>query len=216
MNKPRSFYADPKTLKPNPWNSNIVTPENLLKLENSIQKFGVYKPVIVRELEDGSLEILGGQHRSQVAASLGVPEVPVVSLGPLDEVTAKQIGLVDNGRYGDDDVLKLSEILKDIGDIDEIMSWMPLDQEDMTAIFNADNLAFDDLELSDADELPSLDGNTADQTHQLMRFKVPLEDAARISELIERVMKKQGFTEEDELSNAGNALVHLLLVRGSD
>ena len=32
--------------------------ENEMKLDESIRKFGMFKPVVVRELPDGSLEIL--------------------------------------------------------------------------------------------------------------------------------------------------------------
>jgi ParB family transcriptional regulator, chromosome partitioning protein len=43
-----------------------------------------------------------------------------------------------------------------------------------------------------------------------MRFKVPVEDSAWCSLLIEREMKIGGFTKEDSLSNAGNAFVAIL------
>ena len=43
-----------------------------------------------------------------------------------------------------------------------------------------------------------------------MRFKVPIEDAEFVTALIERTRKTQRFTDEDSLTNAGNALVHLL------
>jgi hypothetical protein len=42
-----------------------------------------------------------------------------------------------------------------------------------------------------------------------LRFKVPIGDSATITEKVEKVMKRQRFSDEDSLSNAGNALVHI-------
>jgi ParB family chromosome partitioning protein len=63
-------------LHPNPWNTNVVTPENEKRIEESIKRLGLFKPVTVRELTDGRLEILGGQHRWEAARRLGYKEVP--------------------------------------------------------------------------------------------------------------------------------------------
>jgi ParB family chromosome partitioning protein len=42
-----------------------------------------------------------------------------------------------------------------------------------------------------------------------MRFKVPVQDADAITDLIEKIMTDQNFTEADSLTNAGDALVWL-------
>jgi hypothetical protein len=44
-----------------------------------------------------------------------------------------------------------------------------------------------------------------------MRFKISLGDAEAISALIEKIQKRHGLTASDELTNAGDALVHILL-----
>ena len=43
-------------------------------------------------------------------------------------------------------------------------------------------------------------------------MKVPVEDAARVTKIFDKVMKMQGFVESDSLSNAGDALVHIVNV----
>ena len=48
------------------------------------------------------------------------------------------------------------------------------------------------------------------KTHTIVRFKIPVEDAENLAERINRVKSVQGFTEEDNLSNDGNALIHIL------
>lgn len=211
QNKIKTEMIDPTRLSPNPWNTNMVSPENEAKLEESIKRFGMFKPIVVRELEDGAIEILGGEHRCQVAVKLGFKEVPVINLGQIDDNQAKEIGLVDNGRYGSDDTLQLASLLGDLGiSAEELSTFMPYSESEFATIFSSVNIELDDLDLPDDMESPSMPSTKPQQTHQIMRFKVPVDDAQAVSDLIERTMKEQRYTDEDSLSNAGNALVHLL------
>lgn len=211
-NKIKLEMLAPDQLTPNPWNTNVVSPENQHKLEASIDRLGVFKPIVVRELSDGQLQIIGGQHRWEAAQTLGHSEIPVVNLGRLSDKKAKEIGLVDNGRYGADDTLQLANLLEDLGlDAGELSSFMPYSESDFASIFSSVNISLDDLDLPDDAEIPATPAAKPPQTHQIMRFKVPLDDVGTITDMIERTMKEQRFTDEDSLSNAGNALVHLLL-----
>lgn len=198
-------------LRPNPWNTNSVSPENEVKLRASIERFGVFKPIICRELPDGTLEILGGEHRWQTAREMGLDTVPVVNLGAVSDERAKEIGLVDNGRYGEDDTLALAELLKDLGNTDEILGFLPFSEVEMDSIFSATSIALEDLDAHD-EELPDLASPATKplKTHQIMRFKVPVEDSEWVQKMIETTMNAQGFLDDDAMSNAGNALVHLL------
>lgn len=205
---PSQSTVDPGTLKSNPWNTNVMSPDNEAKLEESIRRRGMFKPVVVRELEDGSLQILGGEHRAQIAARMGLKQVPVFNLGRIDESAAKEIGILDNARYGADDTLQLAELLESLGSADELASFMPYSDADLTSIFSSVSIALDNLDLSEEDEAaPTLPKERPIQTHQIMRFKVPVDDVGMVTELIERVMKSQKFTESDSLANAGDALV---------
>lgn len=202
--------VDAETLSPNPWNTNAVSPENEVKLKASITRFGVYKPIICRELSGGALEILGGEHRWRAARELGYKTVPVVNLGEISDEQAKQIGLVDNGRYGEDDTLALAELLKSLGGAEEVLDFLPYGEDELASIFSTTSIALDDLDSHD-DGLPDLSAvGKPLKTHQIMRFKVPVEDSERIQKIIEGTMNSQGFLEDDAMSNAGNALVHLL------
>lgn len=198
----------------NSWNSNVVSPENEIKLEESIKRLGMFKPIIVRTLENGSYEVIGGQHRAEVARKLGFEKIPTVILGKIDDNKAKEISLIDNGRFGEDDTLKLSEILGELDtSIEELSSFMPYSLVELNNIFSSSSVALDtldDVELPFEDELPVLP-TASTKTHSIMRFKVPIDDVDKISSLIEHTAKLNGFTESDQLTNAGDALVHLLL-----
>jgi len=206
---PKFDTIDPALLAPNPWNTNVVSPDNEAKLEESIRRFGMFKPVVVRELSDGTLEVLGGEHRAMAAKRMGL-KVPIINVGKIDDKKAKEISLVDNGRYGSDDTLQLAELLESLGDADDIASFMPYSESDLASIFSSVNIALDDLDLDDTEPAPSLPKEKPIQTHTIMRFKVPVDDQSWVTELIERTMKSQKFTESDSLTNAGDALVHLL------
>lgn len=207
----QTMQIAPERLRHNGWNTNVVSPENEAKIDASITRLGLFKPIIVRELADGTLEILGGAHRRDAAIRLKLGEVPVTNLGRVDDKRAKEISLVDNGRYGNDDTLRLAELLDGLGSPDDLASFMPYTDADFASIFSSVNIALDDLDIPDDDGSPAvLPKEKAVQTHQVMRFKVPVEDVGAISELIEATMKTQRFTEDDSLTNAGNALVHLL------
>lgn len=213
MGKPqiKSIEVDPRSLKPNPWNTNVVSPDDEAKIDASLKRLGMFKPIIVRELADGSLEILGGAHRRDSAIRLNYDTVPVMNLGRIDDQRAKEIGLVDNARYGNDDTLRLAELLDGMGSPDDLATFLPYTDADFASIFSSVNIVLDDLDIPDDDAAPSpLPKEAVVQTHQIMRFKVPVEDVGTITDLIEATMKAQRFTEEDSLSNAGAALVHLL------
>lgn len=199
-------------LKPNPWNPNQMSPENEAKLETSIKRFGMFRPLVVRTLPDGSLELLGGQHRWEIASRLSLPEVPVINLGQISDDKAKEISLADNGRYGVDDAGRLNDLFKSLDDVDALVDFLPYTSQDLQAIFATSNIDLNSLHTDDEIDLGSHAADiSAGQTHQIMRFKVPSEDAERISDLINTVIKAKGFTDSDALTNAGDALVHILL-----
>ena len=214
--------VNPKDLRPNPWNPNIVDPINQLKLEASIQKDGIKRPIVVRTLEDGSLEIIGGQHRTMAAISLGYERVPVINRGKISDADAKRETLIDNFRYGSDDALRFSALLQDpeIGSAEELLMTMPIDEEELAGYFShltaekveveIDSILGDDEEEEKGAAI-DLGAGAATRTHQIIRFRVSVEDAAKIGEIVKKIRAEQGFMESDDMTNDGDALVHLLL-----
>lgn len=123
----------------NPWNTNIVSPANETKLEASITRNGMFKPLLVREITKGKktiLEIIGGEHRWEAAKKLGIVTVPIVNFGAIDELRAKEIGVLDNARYGTDDTLQFADLLKEIGSLDTLQQFLPYGDEDLKSILD--------------------------------------------------------------------------------
>ena len=208
-------------LRPNPFNSNRVSPENEKKIRASIERNGLFRPIIVREVASvAGYEIIGGQHRWEQAIEIGLTVVPIANLGLISDKQAKEIGVIDNARYGVDDTLSLASILREIGNPEELQSFLPYGDMDLTAIFSAQSIDLDDLDVGqdelkiEADEPDDAPAPKPTKTHTIMRFKIGLSDAERITRLIAKTQKEQGLTTADELTNAGDALVHLLLAAG--
>jgi ParB-like chromosome segregation protein Spo0J len=199
----------PDRLQPNTWNTNVVSPENEARIEESMKRLGFFKPIIVRTLEDGSLEILGGEHRWQIAKKRGMELVPIFNLGTVPDSKAKEIGLADNGRYGEDDALQLADLLKELGTPEELGKFLPYSDSELNHLLSASSIAMQDLDMPAGGPTPEIPSKPA-PTHQIMRFKVPVEDAAWGTAVLEKIMREQNFTSDDSMTNAGNALVYLL------
>lgn len=217
MSHPQILTVSVSDLRKNPWNTNKVSPENEEKIRESIRRNGFFKPLIVRRVEGvAGYEIIGGEHRWEQAIELGYTDLPVVNLGLIPDAKAKEIGVIDNARYGADDTLAFGELLKELGAFDDLQAFLPYGETDLAAIFSAADIAEVDLDLDESFEKePEKQEDTEKparqaKTHTILRFKVPLADAERLVALITRTQKTQGFTAEDELTNAGDALIHLL------
>lgn len=208
--------VDPRDLTPNPWNPNEVDAINREKIRNSLKLEGFFRPVLVRTLADGTLEIIGGAHRVEEAINLGFDKVPAVNLGEIDDARAKRITLLDNGRYGEDNHEKLTQLFADgIGSTEDLLAILPIDEAELSGYFDHDlDTELDDLDNLGGDDLDDeIDLNIPQshtKTHEIMRFKVPIEDADAIKERIQAIGKEHGFTESDSLTNAGDSLLWLI------
>jgi len=202
--------VNPALLQANPWNSNRVDEENQAKLDKSIERLGNFKPILVRELEDGSLQIIGGHHRKDSAIRRGEDEVSVINLGEISDTKAKEIGLADNERYGEDDAEALKKLLDGLETTDELSSFLPISMDEIDSLFAYDSIDLDDLDVDDGDDDPIERSEPSSPTHRVIRFKLPIGDAEKLSDFIESIQKSNGFTESDDLTNAGDALVHAM------
>lgn len=203
-------------LRPNPFNPNRVSAENERKIRRSIERNGLFKPIIVRRVPGlKGFEIIGGQHRWEQACALGHTSIPIADLGEIDDARAKEVCLIDNAQYGSDDTLTLAEILKEIG-TDDIQEFLPYGDTDLAAIFAATSLNLDDLEMPQESDIPEQDPALEPKetkplkTHTVMRFKIANEDAERLTALIAKTQNAQDYKHDDALTNAGDALIYLL------
>lgn len=205
-------------LRPNPWNTNSVGAQNFEKLKGSIEKLGFFKPILARELDGGLFEILGGEHRWRAAMEQGISTVPVISVGKISDLVAKQMSLVDNERYGEDDQVALQRLIEEIqSELDYQLSEIaPYDDELAATLARESAIDLEMLEaLSRGDEEP-IEKDSREKAervgaeHQTMRFKVTFDASDRVTETIKSIIKEQAINTGNDMENAGEALVWLV------
>jgi hypothetical protein len=205
-------YVDAHRLSPSSFNPNIVSEVDLEKLDNSVQRLGMFKPVVVRELKDGALEVLAGWHRVKLAQQRE-EQVPIVNLGIVSESKAREISLADNSRYGNDDPYLFMELLSSMeATNEELATFLPINDTDI-AVFEVGELP----ELGNLNDTSgkrsrrkTKDDEYVPQTHQMMRFLVPIMDADIVINAINAAIMKLGLEDEPHTEAAGDALVHLI------
>lgn len=197
---------DPFKLQPNPWNSNRVDRKAFEKLKESLLRYGAFKPIVVREVSDGTLQIVGGYHRNEAAKELGWALVPVINLGELSDDRAKEIGLIDNTRYGEDDKELLDKILDELTDLDALEAVLPEDKEV--------ELDLDDEILTSMaeEEIEALREEREDDGSKVIKIKLPTEKAEEIERILKRVADDHDYKYRDGYTNYGDALYHVLIL----
>ncbi|HBX7361657.1 TPA: chromosome partitioning protein ParB, partial [Klebsiella pneumoniae] len=198
-------------------NTNVVGARNFDKLKNSIDRLGFFKPILVRELLDGAYEILGGEHRWRAAIEHGMAAVPVTSVGVIDDNTAKQMSLVDNERYGEDDAVELQRLIESIqAEIDySLADIAPYDEEMTETLARESSVDLEELSMLGEEEDHAAEPDAREKKerlgveHQTMRFKVSFDTAESVTEVIKTIIREQGIKTGSEMEDAGEALVWL-------
>jgi ParB/RepB/Spo0J family partition protein len=65
----------------------------LKDLKNSIRKFGIIEPLIVRELENNNFQLLSGYKRLKAASEIGITQIKCEILRDISDEAAKEIFL---------------------------------------------------------------------------------------------------------------------------
>ena len=115
------------SIRPNPWNPNKQSEEVFRRQIESIRRYGLLLPILVRKMDDG-YEIIDGEHRYRACRELGIEEVAVIDLGNVDEKTAKHLTEIFTRLRGTADVMLEAKLLKELSDIPDLLDTLPLDE----------------------------------------------------------------------------------------
>ncbi|KJV05227.1 ParB/RepB/Spo0J family partition protein, partial [Methylocucumis oryzae] len=88
-----------------------LNPEKLQELADSIKTQGIIQPIIVRQLETDSYEIVAGERRWRAAQLAGLAEVPVI-IKHIDDRTTMAQTLIENIQREDLNPLEEAEALR--------------------------------------------------------------------------------------------------------
>lgn len=82
----RLVHIDPHSIVPNPRQPRTVfDPEDLAELVHSVREFGVLQPVVVRDVGDGTYELIMGERRTRAAREAELASIPAVVRDTADE-----------------------------------------------------------------------------------------------------------------------------------
>jgi ParB family chromosome partitioning protein len=95
------------------WNANQMDPATKQRLRNSVVRFGLVVPLVVRLLMNGMFETVGGAHRLGVLRELGYQTAPCVVV-EADDIEARLLSQCLNRIAGDDDLGLKAELVKQV------------------------------------------------------------------------------------------------------
>jgi len=123
-----------KLLKKAPWNYKADDEQQAAKLTNNIRRNKQVVNIIVRELPDGSFEVVDGNHRVDTFNELGVDKVVAYNLGKVSILSAKRLAMeINETRFASDHV-RMAEIIRELHEkvgMDDLEHTMPFSREDL-------------------------------------------------------------------------------------
>ena len=100
-------------LKEAPWNPNRMDEVIMTRLRESISRYGLVEPLVVRKVKDSVYEVLSGNQRLRVLREMNFEKVPCVIV-ELDDARAMLLAQALNGLRGEDDLAIKGALLKQI------------------------------------------------------------------------------------------------------
>jgi len=185
---------------PNNWNPNRQKQTTFEKEKESIRKFGMIDPLLVRDLTtDGvpRFEIIDGEHRWRASKDVGLDAIPCV-ITHFDDETARRLTITMNELRGDADPILLAEMLSDLTEsveVNDLLSTMPWSEKQLSNILEVasldlDELAQDDIILPGEDESEEWVSLAA----IFGRKQMPRDAAALVESEVDRLAGYYGLT----------------------
>ena len=124
------------SITPADWNPNLMSDVMADKLRGSIQRFGLVVPLVVRELDPGRYETIGGAQRLGIAQELELDQVPCVVV-EADDMEARLLGQCLNRIAGEDDLGLKAELIRELlGSLpqEEVIKLLPETADSLNAL----------------------------------------------------------------------------------
>lgn len=100
-------------LKEAPWNPNEMDDAMLMRLKESIRRYGLVENLVVRPVSDGFFEVLSGNHRLKVIKEAGFTSAPCL-VRNLDDAHARLLAQALNHIRGEDNLGLRAELLRKV------------------------------------------------------------------------------------------------------
>jgi ParB family transcriptional regulator, chromosome partitioning protein len=122
----RLVQLDPTTIVPNPRQPRTTfDPDELSELVHSVREFGVLQPVVVRQLADGTHELIMGERRTRAAREAGLETIPAIVRETADEDLLRD-ALLENLHRSQlnplEEASAYQQLLEDFGITQEVLA----------------------------------------------------------------------------------------------
>jgi len=129
-------------------NPNVLTPEQMVALKDTIKKFGFLAPVILNK----KLEVIDGEHRVTVYKDLKKETIPAYVID-VDTIDKKILRQLMNKLRGEHDPLKDMEefkMINDAGRLNDFTNLLAVNIADFDKVLNPPTVQYDDNRESEA------------------------------------------------------------------
>jgi hypothetical protein len=121
------------------------------KLQANFERNGQMENILVRELEDGTYEVVNGNHRYDVLQKLGVSQVVAYDLGKISKEEAMRIAIETNETKFQVDQIKLGEVIAEVAKEftqDDLVTSLPFSPQEIENFVNIQEFDWDDYDSS--------------------------------------------------------------------
>ena len=154
MYKIENKTIDIDFLQPNSWNPNKMDKATYNAEKESIQKYGVIAPIIVRPYDEG-YEVVDGEHRLNVCYDLGHKKIPSIIIHDLEDKDAKKLTIILNETKGRNNKIELGKLLGemkiDFGE--DLKIGLPFNDEDINTLIDFGKVDCDKYEGGSIDDI---------------------------------------------------------------
>lgn len=128
------LHVPVEKVHPNEHNPNRMTDKVMQAARESIERYGMIDPIVVRSKGRGRYEIIDGEHRHRACVDLGHTTVPLIVVKANDSEAKKLTILLNDikGRHDPDMLGSLLAELKVELDADEFMLALPYDESELS------------------------------------------------------------------------------------
>ncbi|MFC1865096.1 ParB/RepB/Spo0J family partition protein [Chloroflexota bacterium] len=133
------------SLREAPWNPNQMDEKVTRLLKNSLSRYGLVEPLVVRTMGQSHYEVLSGNQRLKVLTEMGKESV-LCAVVELEDTEAMLLTQALNGLKGQDDLALKGALLKKVLSVipeSEVLAMLPETPNSLNSLSNIDegNLA---------------------------------------------------------------------------
>lgn len=187
-------------ISPAEWNSNEMDGKMLQRLCQSIKRFGLVVPLVVRRTDKDQYETIGGAQRLKVLVDMNIKDVPCLIV-EADNAEARLLSQALNHIQGNDNLGLRAEVLRNV------LASIP--SNEVTSILPETFRSLEDATKENQEDLDSYLEAWGDKNHLRLHhltFQLGSDQIELVEQVIRELLPKPGRTRKDSPNDRGTAL----------